>query len=525
MPRRRWRRPRMASSASHFGSATSPTQGSRLRPRDDPLPDHAGICVNVSPCRSCRRWPTTRASPASTTTACCGTNLIESVPLIGMTAAYTLNATGAGQAVAVLDTGVKSDHEFLIGKVVAEACFSNAFPSRQPGQPVPQRNAIANRRGRRQCRHLRLHQRLRPISASTAATLPASPQASTPTSKAASRRTEWPRDAKIFAIQIFTRFNCCCGMLARPGAVRWRPGSPTRCIALDHVFANINLGGGTVVASVNMSLGGGLFSGTCDGALAEAGNRQPARSGGVDRHRLRQRRLQDPNQLAGVHLDGGRGRVHDQRMPFRSFSNMSSVVDLLAPGASIPSSILSSVGAPATPPPMLNFQRHLDGRPACGGRDCGHPLGLSECDRRRHRECAQEHRHAGHRHPLRRHADQAAHPRRSRRAEPGSGTAPVVTQNPSNLTVTAGQQATFTAAATGAPTPTVIWQLSFDGGAVYHDIAWATSTTLTFTTDCLAQRLSVPRQVHQFDRHRNHHGRHADGHSGPTGRHAEPRRT
>ena len=63
------------------------------------------------------------------------------------------------------------------------------------------------------------------------------------------------------------------------------------------------------------------------------------------------------------------------------------------------------------------------------------------------------------------------------------GTAPVVTQNPSNLTVTAGQQATFTAAATGTPTPTVIWQLSFDGGAVYHDIAWATSTTLTFTTD------------------------------------------
>ena len=62
------------------------------------------------------------------------------------------------------------------------------------------------------------------------------------------------------------------------------------------------------------------------------------------------------------------------------------------------------------------------------------------------------------------------------------GTAPVITQNPSNLTVTAGQQATFTAAATGTPTPTVIWQVSTNGGGHYDDIAWATSTTLTFTT-------------------------------------------
>ena len=45
-----------------------------------------------------------------------------------------------------------------------------------------------------------------------------------------------------------------------------------------------------------------------------------------------------------------------------------------------------------------------------------------------------------------------------------------------------GQQAVFTAAATGTPTPSVIWQVSFDGGVIYHDIGWATTTTLTFTT-------------------------------------------
>jgi hypothetical protein len=51
--------------------------------------------------------------------------LIQSVPLIGMNAAYTNGATGAGWAVAVLDTGVETSHTFITAaKVIAEACFS-----------------------------------------------------------------------------------------------------------------------------------------------------------------------------------------------------------------------------------------------------------------------------------------------------------------------------------------------------------------------------------------------------------------
>jgi hypothetical protein len=51
--------------------------------------------------------------------------LIQSVPLIGMTNAYsTYGATGANWAVAVLDTGVAKTHEFITGKVIAEACYS-----------------------------------------------------------------------------------------------------------------------------------------------------------------------------------------------------------------------------------------------------------------------------------------------------------------------------------------------------------------------------------------------------------------
>jgi hypothetical protein len=65
--------------------------------------------------------------------------------------------------------------------------------------------------------------------------------------------------------------------------------------------------------------------------------------------------------------------------------------------------------------------------------------------------------------------------------------APMVTTNPVNQSVTAGQTVTFTAAATGNPTPTVQWQVSTDGGATYSNIAGATSTTLTLTSTTSSQ--------------------------------------
>ena len=65
--------------------------------------------------------------------------------------------------------------------------------------------------------------------------------------------------------------------------------------------------------------------------------------------------------------------------------------------------------------------------------------------------------------------------------------APTVTTNPRNTTVTAGQTATFTAAATGNPAPTAQWQVSTDGGNTYTNISGATSTTLTLTNTSRSQ--------------------------------------
>ena len=61
-------------------------------------------------------------------------------------------------------------------------------------------------------------------------------------------------------------------------------------------------------------------------------------------------------------------------------------------------------------------------------------------------------------------------------------TPPTVTTNPTSVTVIPGQPATFTAAATGDPTPTVQWQVSTDGGNTFTNIAGATSDTYTLTT-------------------------------------------
>jgi hypothetical protein len=58
--------------------------------------------------------------------------------------------------------------------------------------------------------------------------------------------------------------------------------------------------------------------------------------------------------------------------------------------------------------------------------------------------------------------------------------APIITTSPANVTVIAGAIATFIAAATGAPTPTVQWQVSTNGGTTFTNLGGATSSTLTF---------------------------------------------
>ena len=66
-------------------------------------------------------------------------------------------------------------------------------------------------------------------------------------------------------------------------------------------------------------------------------------------------------------------------------------------------------------------------------------------------------------------------------------TAPTVTAEPTGLTVHAGQDASFTAAADGFPAPTVQWQVSTNGGTTFTPISGATSDTLNLPARTLAE--------------------------------------
>ncbi|MBL0313490.1 MAG: hypothetical protein IPP78_12415 [Holophagaceae bacterium] len=56
---------------------------------------------------------------------------------------------------------------------------------------------------------------------------------------------------------------------------------------------------------------------------------------------------------------------------------------------------------------------------------------------------------------------------------------PAFTTHPANATVTAPNTATFNAAATGIPSPTLQWQASTNGGGSFADIAGATTSSYT----------------------------------------------
>ena len=64
-----------------------------------------------------------------------------------------------------------------------------------------------------------------------------------------------------------------------------------------------------------------------------------------------------------------------------------------------------------------------------------------------------------------------------------------------NVTVNAGQNATFTAAASGNPTPTVQWQSAPAGSSTFTNVSGATSTTLTLSATTASQNGNQYRAV------------------------------
>ncbi|MFN0107215.1 MAG: S8 family serine peptidase [Blastocatellia bacterium] len=265
--------------------------------------------------------------------------LDESTRVIGADTAWASGFTGAGQTVAILDTGVDSTHPSLTGKVVSEACFStDNGGSRRSLCPGGVTNSTAagsgvNCAGVGGCDH-GTH------VAGIAAGRPG-------TNALGDTLTGVARDANVIAIQVFTRFTDnadCDGNAPCVKAV-----VSDQILGLERVLdlANLTSGGNPVfrIAAVNMSLG----DDSNNAAACDGNSRKTAidnlRSVGVatvisagnEGHRAG---IGVPACISTAVSVGSTNK--DDTVS--SFSNNAAIVSLLAPGGSIESSIPGGFG-------------------------------------------------------------------------------------------------------------------------------------------------------------------------------------
>lgn len=187
----------------------------------------------------------------------------ESTVIIGSAAANASGFDGTGTSVAVLDTGVKTDHEFLAGQVVAEACFSNAYGTGSNWYngtslcPSGSNTGVSNTNdvgsaapcvGYSGCDH---------------GTHVAGTVAGKVVNKGAYTLRGVAPGAKIIGIQVFTYLpdSDPTDGVDDSGISSW---TADQIDAMDWLLTNMNTPEWGTLAALNMSLGGGESATTCD---------------------------------------------------------------------------------------------------------------------------------------------------------------------------------------------------------------------------------------------------------------------
>ncbi|WP_326644212.1 S8 family serine peptidase [Streptosporangium sp. NBC_01755] len=245
-------------------------------------------------------------------------SLASSLQVIGADKAHAAGTKGAGQTIAIIDTGIDADHPDFGGKVVEQACFSATDEGAQSLCPNGQTSDPGS------------------ADAETPACVHGQVNLCDHGTHVAGIAHAVAPDADIVAIQVFSRFNDCDDA----GGACLSAFESTILLALEHV-AKLKEGGRNV-AAVNLSLGGGLYESACDAepevallksriddlrargvaVVAAAGNEGVVGAGA-------------PGCLSGAVTVGATG--DDDNIPY--WSNHGSVLDLFAPGLEIDSAV------------------------------------------------------------------------------------------------------------------------------------------------------------------------------------------
>jgi subtilisin family serine protease len=258
--------------------------------------------------------------------------LYDSIPLINADDAWALGYQGSGKVVAVLDTGVNKIHPFLdAGKVGSEACYSTTSGSRSTSLcPGGASSSTAPGSG--------LDCSLT-ISGCGHGTHVAGIAAGFSGATNSGTIHGVGRLANVLAIQVFSRFDSFGDCFPSPAPCALAYVSD-QIAALERVYALRNI---FDIAAVNMSLGGGAFTGTCDGdarkpiidLLRNAGIATVASAGNGS-----QRNAMGAPACISTTISVACSSKSDT---YCSFTDVSASTDLIAPGLSICSSENGSI--------------------------------------------------------------------------------------------------------------------------------------------------------------------------------------
>lgn len=248
-------------------------------------------------------------------------SLAESGPLIGAPQALARGASGAGQTIAILDTGVDASHPFFGGRVTSEACFSTTSASQNATSACPNGQATMIGAGA-----------AKPCAANGCdhGTHVAGIAAG-----AGERFAGMAPAASILAVQVFSVFDArICASFGQSGpCVASFTSDQIR--ALDYVLSQARA---TPIAAANMSLGGGRATTACDADVAKAVIDDLRAAGVATVIAAGNDGFRDSVSRPGCISTAVTVSATDKADRIARFANLSPVVDLFAPGVAIQSS-------------------------------------------------------------------------------------------------------------------------------------------------------------------------------------------